>query len=208
MCGRITLLTYDELEEALAALVQHKSMRIAVCGGRAQARPGATLHAIVPSGDGLQLAALTWGFSFPDGKKLVFNTRIESALGSARMWAESIRDGRCVLPVATFFETHESETVASMRTGRVKKRQYEFASPVCEPLLLASVQHEGRLSVVTTEPNAIVSPIHPRMPLALRFEEVPVWLGDGFNVLADRSAFDLLSKPEDDGAGLTQLSLF
>ena len=208
MCGRITLLTYDELEEVLEAVEARRGMRIEARDGRAQARPGSELRAIVPAGNGLELAPFTWGFSFPDSKKLIFNTRIESALGGTRMWADAIREGRCVLPVATFFEPHGSETAPSPRTGRPIKRQYEFAAPDGEPLLLASVQREGRLSVVTTEPNASVSPIHPRMPLALRFEEVPTWLGDDFPSLADRSHLNLLAHPEDDDQTPPQLSLF
>ena len=208
MCGRITLLTYGELEEVLEAVEARRIARIAARSERVQARPGSSLQAIAPSDNGLQIIPLTWGFSFPDSKRLIFNTRIESALGGTRMWAEPIRDGRCVLPVATFFEPHGSETTASPRTGKPMKRQYEFATPGDEPLLLASVQREGRLSVVTTGPNASVSPIHPRMPIVLRFEEVPTWLEGDFASLADRSQIDLLAAPEDDGQEPPQLSLF
>ena len=208
MCGRITLLTYDELEEVLEAVEARRAMRIGRTTGRAQARPGSSLQAIALTGNGLQLAPFTWGFNFPDSKKLIFNTRIESALGGTRMWAEAIRDGRCVLPAATFFEPHGTETTASPRTGRPMKRQYEFASPAGEPLLLAGVHDGGRLSVITTEPNANVAPIHPRMPLALRFEEVPAWLGDDFASLADRSRIELTARPEDENAEPPQLSLF
>lgn len=152
----------------------------------------------------------TWGFNLSDGKRLVFNTRIESALGGSGLWSGPIREGRCVLPVAAFFEPHGSETAPSPRTGRRVKRQYEFTSPDGEPLLLASVAWSGRLSVVTTEPNASVAPVHPRMPLALRFEEVRTWLDGDFPTLAGRSRPDLLAYPEDgelDG-GPEQLSLF
>lgn len=212
MCGRITLLTYDELSEVLEAVEARMGMRVGHCGDRAQARPGNALQAILPSPDDtqkLKIAALNWGFMLPNSKKLIFNTRIESALEGSRLWAGPIRDGRCVLPVASFFEPHGSETVRSPRTGRQMKRQYEFASPAGEPLLLASVQREGCLSVVTTAPNASVSPIHERMPLALRFEEVTTWLGNEFAMLADRSGLDLVATPEDHGEQLSaQLALF
>ena len=209
MCGRIALLTYDELEEVLSAVESRRGMRMAARGDRAQARPGSAVTGIAAGESGLELTPFTWGFAFPGSKKLIFNTRIESALGGTRMWADAIRDGRCVLPAATFFEPHGSETARSPRTGRPMKRQYEFASPEGEPLLLASVQRDGRLSVVTTEPNASVARVHPRMPLVLRFEEVPIWLGDDFPTLADRSGFDLLSSPEDyDEPEPPQLSLF
>ncbi|MBQ9000867.1 MAG: SOS response-associated peptidase family protein [Eggerthellaceae bacterium] len=210
MCGRITLLTYDELEEVLAAVEARRrgGVRVTARDGRTQARPGSVVHAIAPGENGLAISPFIWGFTFPNSKKLIFNTRIESALGGTRMWAGPIRDGRCVLPAATFFEPHGSETATSPRTGRAMKRQYEFASPDGEPLLLAGVHDGERLSVITTEPNASVAPIHPRMPLALRFEEVPTWLGDNYASLADRSRFELTAHPEDDASALPQLSLF
>lgn len=215
MCGRVSLLTYDELEKVLEAVEARRAMRIKRGVARAQARPGSELQAIAPSGDGLTIKPFTWGFEAPWGKKLIFNTRIESALGDTRMWAQAIREGRCVLPVATFFEPHGSETSTSPRTGRPMKRQYEFAAPGGEPMLLASIQQEGRLSVVTTDPNASVSPIHKRMPLVLRFQEVRTWLEGDYASLADRSGFELLAHPEGDGAtnsgpdnGSQQLALF
>ena len=66
---------------------------------------------------------------------------------------------------------------------------------------------------VTTEPNRWVSPIHDRMPLALRFEEVERWLGGSLSdiePLADRSAFSLNAHPElnNPAAEPSQLSLF
>lgn len=202
------MLTYDELQEVLEAARAQRAMRIAHRDDRAQARPGSALQAICPAAEVLQLVSFNWGFSYPDSNKLIFNTRIESALGGTRLWAEPIRDGRCILPVATFFEPHESETATSPRTGKPVKRQYEFSSPNGEPLLLASVQREGRLSVVTTEPNVSVSPVHPRMPLVLQFQEVDEWLHGDYAALANRSGMSLLARPEDDGEEPAQLSLF
>ena len=209
MCGRITLLTYDELEEVLEAVKIRQRVRFTYAISREQARPGSELRAIAHTAGKLELAPFTWRFSFPGSKKLIFNTRIESALDGTRMWTKPIREGRCVLPVATFFEPHGSETSISPRTGKTIKRQYEFASTDGTPLLLAGVQREGRLSVVTTEPNRSVSAVHPRMPLVLRFEEVSDWLGDAYASLADRFQVELVARPENDvEQGPAQLSLF
>ena len=199
----------DELREAIDAVKGRKRLHLAGDSKRGQARPGSTVNAIAVGADGLGVAPLTWGFAAPDRSgKLVFNTRVESALGGSRMWAEAIREGRCILPAAAFFEPHRSETARSPRSGRTTKRQYEFSMPDGAPLLLASVQRDGRLSVVTTEPNASVAPVHPRMPLALRFEEVPTWLGDDFPTLADRSGLPLDARPEDGEDENPQLTLF
>ena len=210
MCGRFTYLTYDELADVVEAVEQRKNMRLQRGIERGEARPGSSIHALVPHAAQLEIAPLTWGFRLSDDKKLVFNTRIESALGGSPLWAKAIQKGRCILPAASFFEPHMSETVRSPRTGRLIKRQYEFADAHGAPLLLASVHDNGRLSVVTTEPNASVSRVHGRMPLLLRFEEAPVWLEGDFASLADRTGFELAVQPEDRGdePNDSQLSLF
>ena len=81
------------------------------------------------------------------------------------------------------------------------------------PLLLAALTDGTHCSIVTTEPNRWVSPIHDRMPLALRFEEVEQWLGGALSdiePLANRSAFSLNAHPELDSPPTepSQLSLF
>ena len=195
-------LTYDEMRSVVEA-VETRSLPdlhvSAVAGGmpgRAQARPGSVVEAIAPHVNGLKIAPFTWGFPIQGGKKLVFNTRLESALSGTGMWAPAIRGSRCLLPVASFFEPHMAETATSSRTGKPIKRQYEFAATGGAPLLLAAVSSSDRLSVVTTEPNAAVAPIHPRMPLVLRFEEVPVWLEGDYASLADRTGLAFEIAPE------------
>ena len=194
------MLTYDEIEAVADAVERRNTLRFSEGGtgsGREQARPGDVVAAIAPSATGLAIQQLTWGFRAPDGKRLVFNTRIESALAGSRMWADALRTGRCIVPAATFFE-----------------HRHEFSTPDGEPVLLASIQQQGRLSVVTTEPNDAVSLIHHRMPLALRFEEVPLWLGEEFATLSDRSGYELVAQPEkrrrphDPSPDPSQLSLF
>ena len=120
----------------------------------------------------LEIGQAIWGFEPEYAKRIVFNTRIESALAGSPMWREPIQNGRCIIPAAAFYEPHATETVRSPKTGRPVKRQYRFALPGDEPLLLAGVQQDGRCSVVTCEPNRWMLPIHDRMPLILRFEEV------------------------------------
>lgn len=153
---------------------------------RLHAFPGSKVPAIALQDETINLTYPLWGVDVSWNKRLVFNTRIESALGKDGMWKDAIREGRCILPAATFFEPHATETVPSPKTGKPIKRPYEFAMPDAQPLLLASVRLGDRLSVVTTEPNEHVAPVHPRMPLVLRFEEVETWLDGG---LADIAPF-------------------
>ena len=208
MCGRFEVLTYEEVAAVVAAVEgRAASDAIPHDGPHAQARPGSN---VLLFDDTHHITEAQWGFTPEWGTKPVFNTRIESALAVKGMWREPIQNGRCIIPAAAFYEPHATETVRSPLTGRLMKRQYRFALPAEEPLLLAGVQAEGRCSVVTCEPNRWVSPVHNRMPLLLRFEEVLTWLSADWPSLADRSDLALLSAPEhpDIPAEPDQLSLF
>ena len=215
MCGRFEVLTYEEVEETLAALEARRTAGRALAQmGRAHAFPGSEVALIAPREDGkLAIDQAAWGFAPEWSKRLVFNTRIEKAAEGAGMWRSAVEEGRCIVPVAAFFEPHETETVKSPRTGRPMKRPYRFADPDDMPLLLAGVREGGRCSIVTCEPNRHVAPIHPRMPLVLRFEEVPAWLSPDWAALADRSDVPLAVAPEELAAPAPdnepdQLSLF
>lgn len=208
MCGRFEILTYEEVATVVAAIEGRTASRaVSHDEPRTQARPGSN---VLLFDNSLHIAEAQWGFTPEWGTKPVFNTRIETALEGKGMWRKPIQEGRCIVPAAAFYEPHATETIRSPRTGRPMKRQYRFASANDEPLLLAGVQAEGHCSVVTCEPNRWVLPIHNRMPLLLRFEEVLTWLSANWPSLSDRSDFALLSAPEhpDIPAEPDQLSLF
>lgn len=219
MCGRFVVLTREEVAAVVAAVERGEWLEpLDADVERAQAFPGNSIQAFGAPDGRLAIGSFLWGFPLEWSKKPVFNTRIESALSGSGMWAPLIGDGRCIVPAARFFEPHASETVRSPKTGRQIKRAYEFAGPDGTPLLLAGLTDGAHCSIVTTEPNRWVSPIHNRMPLVLRFEEVPIWLGGSLTeaaALADRSAYELDVEAEQlqtgsvsDAGASPQLTLF
>lgn len=221
MCGRFEVLTLEEIEDAVEAVERRRAnprLDDAVSGcARKQALPGSMVVLLRQQSqeDGpLEVDEAKWGFDAPWGNQLVFNTRIESALGGSSMWKAPIQTGRCIIPAAAFFEAHVTERMLNHRTGRMGKRPYRFTMADGSPLLFAGVCNDGRCSIVTCEPNQWVSPVHPRMPLALRFEEVATWFGPGWKILANRDNIELVVRPEypDDtdgrGEASEQLRLF
>ncbi len=194
VCHRISPLALAELFEALEAL--RASGRARVPDRKdgmlvPDAYPGSVVPLFIPGPSGeLQAQECSWGFDAPSGAraKLVFNTRIETALSQARsgtgLWSEAILRGRCLLPVRGFYE---SWTRMPPRRGA----QVRFTYPGHKVFLLAALYQDGRCSVVTTEPNATVAPLHSRMPLVLGPGESSIWLGQGFASLIDRSGIIL-----------------
>lgn len=194
MCHRITPLLIAEVRAAAEELRATGRARVPKRDADVvvpDAYPGKQVPLFVMDETGALVAdELMWGFDAPPGAKsrYVFNTRIETALSQARsgrgLWARPIAHGRCLVPVRSFYE---SWTKAPPRPGT----QVCFTMPGHQVFLLAGVCWDGRFSVVTTPPNAVVSPMHSRMPLVLGPGESSVWLGPHYATLTDRSAISL-----------------
>lgn len=200
MCGRFVMLTFDEVAEVIRSIEMDTPYIVEPdWPARRMAYPGSVVPVIAQDGDRLDARDLEWGFEVDWQKNLVFNTRIETALGpKPGMWKRPIEDGRCVVATAGFFEPHATETLRSPRTGRSIKRQYLFEAPGSHPTFLAGVEANGAFSIVTTEPNRFVSPVHRRMPLVLEPSEISTWLTGDFASLQDRNAIELVVQPEDE----------
>ncbi|WP_288737624.1 SOS response-associated peptidase family protein [uncultured Enorma sp.] len=201
---RMCALTADEAQEVLDARLtpgSHALDEVDDFADVADAYPGSTVAAYERAEDGaLVTVSLTWGFALKDKPHAVFNTRLETALQQARegrgMWSSAILQGRCLVPVRAFYETHGSERVKSEHTGKMVRRQYRFRLPGARAFLLAGIYEDGCLSIVTVDPNASVAPVHNRMPLVLGPGESSVWLGPDFERLANRDGVDLQAEPE------------
>lgn len=214
MCGRVTLLSRGEIRGIAQRLtVRVRQTKLPLWDDCV--RPGGLLPALVadkqPCDAGaemtLRLDMFSWGYALAGSSKLVYNARIENSENP--MWASSFLERRAIVPVASFFEPHRTEKELDSKTGRMRKRSYIFESREDEPLLLAAIYLDDRISIVTTEPNESVAPIHPRMPLVLRVEDISTWIGDDWRDLADRSVVELAAEPENrDIEGFEQVSLF
>lgn len=128
-----------------------------------------TIPAPVIIADG-SLRTMHWGFrrsfaSAVKGKKPVWRTIVnsrEDKLGG-RTWKKVFAERRCLVPAASFYEWVEI-------AGR--KVPLRFKGPGGEWLWIAGIweNNEERgecFSMITTEPNAVLEPVHDRMPAVL-----------------------------------------
>lgn len=115
----------------------------------------------------------TWGLPGPAGK-LIINARVETVTQKS-MFRRSIATQRCVIPATAFYERDSS------------RRAYTFSLPA-QSLWLAgiydNIDGENRFVILTTTPNASVSPVHDRMPLMLDRADIRPWLTDSAAALA------------------------
>lgn len=197
MCGRVKLLSWDEVTSMVEHLEHGGSLAPdpswqASLFDRADARPKSVLAVVSDEGGALRARRMSWGFPVSWQASPVFNTRLESALAGGNMWELPLREHRCIVPVAAFFEK-----------GKKGTSSYAFSNG--GPLLLGGVFEEGHCSIVTTPPNAVVAPVHDRMPLVLSPDGAQRWLAGDIASLAEPSREPLVRAPASE---LSQPSLF
>lgn len=112
-----------------------------------------------------------------------FNARAETLREKASFRA-AFRKRRCLVPVSAFFEWRAVE-------GLKKKTKLRISGADGEPMALAGLWewHPGfeggaeieSFTVITTEPNDVLAPIHNRMPAILSSDDWGIWLGQESN---------------------------
>lgn len=118
----------------------------------------------------------SWAKDATIGAKLI-NARAET-LDQKPSFRKPLRAGRCIIPATGFYEWKASES----GRGKVK---YLFSRPDGEMFGFAGlcdVWHDptGRTvrtyTIITTQANDVVAPIHDRMPVILTRESEEIWL--------------------------------
>ncbi|MCH5285884.1 MAG: SOS response-associated peptidase [Christensenellaceae bacterium] len=198
MCGRFWIPEADGPEELLALLnraelarrVRHPDFVLK----RGEICPGDNAAVLAPNRNRqTSLFIMRWGFRLE--KRLVFNARSETA-SSRAMFRESLRDRRCVIPAASFFEwDHRLKKPA-------KFRFWPEGRPMMYLAGLYRFEPDAPLPVFTvlTRPaEGVIADFHDRMPVILREEQLDLWLDQGLNpqFFFDEQPPSLASQPDD-----------
>ncbi|MBK6767011.1 MAG: SOS response-associated peptidase [bacterium] len=105
------------------------------------------------------------------------NARSES-VDELRSFSESFRSRRCVMPGIEYYEW--TKTTKRRRTFVPRQEEFLFAG-----LWDAWTDAERSLDscvMLTTSANEVVAPIHDRMPVILRPEDVLMWLDGSVSI--------------------------
>lgn len=113
---------------------------------------------------------MRWGFHRPFSDA-INNARSDKFTSS--MWREALAQRRCLVPISTFYEWKP-------KTGGIKQA-YEFRRPDGEWMWIAGIYERteaqgGCFATITTEPSALMEPIHDRMLAVLEFDEALAFL--------------------------------
>lgn len=177
MCGRYVLKRKDL--EALMAQLGVKDPREFV--SRYNIAPSTAVPAIRTRPDGArEAAALQWGLvprwsRDASGGARLANARADG-VATKPSFREAFRHRRCIVAASGFYEWQT--------LGKLKFPWY-FSMRDESPIALAGLWEQWRgpdgvtletCSLITTTPNAVVSPLHDRMPVILTGEGRDRWL--------------------------------
>lgn len=186
MCGRISLFASPELvtERFDAEPARALEPRYNV----APSQP----HPVVRNDDPGTIRFPTWGLvpewadDAPGSGHI--NARAET-IAEKPSFREAFAERRCLVLADGFYDWKETPT---------GKQPYRVEREDREPFALAGLWEPANASdggsatftVVTTEPNAVVEPVHHRMPVLLDPDEETRWLRTGTEIEELSSAFE------------------
>ncbi|QNN24064.1 SOS response-associated peptidase [Planctomycetales bacterium ZRK34] len=187
MCGRYALRSREAYLAAVYGLID-------VFGGltpRYNIAPMQWAPVVVNDAGGKRvLRSMRWGLTprWADdpaiGNRLI-NARAET-IAAKPAFREAYQHRRCAIPADGFYEWQKQ--------GRGKQPYYIHRRDG-EPLAFAGLweswtgpdrQSLDTFTIITTEPNELMRPIHNRMPVILQADEVADWLGDDILAAAKR----------------------
>ena len=124
---------------------------------------------------------MQWGFLARDGKRTLFNARIESAMEKPT-FKDAWKSQRCIIPASYYFEwEHFKSADGKVKTGD----KFAIQPKGCTVTWLCGLYRieDGYpvFVVLTKEPTAELSKIHDRMPVMLPKERIDAWISPASN---------------------------
>jgi putative SOS response-associated peptidase YedK len=184
MCGRFAQpRSSDEL-----ALIFRARPAADVPGDRFNVAPTDEVAAVVEHHGDRTVDSFRWGLvpffakTAKDGARLI-NARAETVESSPAFRSAFARH-RCIIPADAFYEWRRERDPA---TGRVLRSEpFAIRRSDGDPLALAGLWSSWRdpdtaarlytCSILTTDPNQLVAPLHDRMPVVLDAADWDAWL--------------------------------
>ena len=179
MCGRFVLLTN------LSVITESFNIQNVACEYRPgnNISPGQQIAAVIRKDDQNNLVNFRWGL-IPSWAKdpsigyKMFNARAET-VSEKPSFKNAFKKRRCLIVADGFYEWQ--------KLGKVKKPFY-FHLKSGKPFGFAGLyeswaspdqQQINTCTIITTEPNELIKPIHDRMPVILSKDKEALWIEPG-----------------------------
>jgi putative SOS response-associated peptidase YedK len=185
MCGRFTnRFTWRELYELYELYsLTDQDMASSNLQPKFNIAPTQTVPVVRSNHSVRQLAMMRWGLVPSFAKDLsagskCFNARAET-VAEKPTFKRAFRQRRCLVPADGFYE---------WKAEGKAKQPYFITLKERAPFAFAGLWESWRpndksnevetFTIITTAPNAIVAPLHNRMPVILAREDWPLWLNE------------------------------
>ena len=147
-----------------------------------EVRPTDIVPVIAPNPQGARTVyPMQWGFLNKDGKRTLFNARVETA-AVKQTFKDSWQYQRCIIPASYYFEwQHFKSPDGKEKTG--DKFAIQPAGYTVTWLCgLYRIENGYPVFVVLTkEPTVKLSQIHDRMPVMLPADKIDEWINPASN---------------------------
>lgn len=177
MCGRFTLFEADKIlsKEFGVSGFSSLSPRYNI----APSQPVAAVR-VAPAGTGRELALLRWGLIPPWSKDPAIGNRLINARAETAREKPSFRNAfrrhRCLIPTNGFYEWQRQERGKQPYFVRMRdERPFAFAG-LWDRWESPDKGVIETCTILTTAANAVLAPIHDRMPVILPPAEYTRWL--------------------------------
>ncbi|RDU22348.1 SOS response-associated peptidase [Anaerosacchariphilus polymeriproducens] len=165
MCGRYYI--DDETTREIEKIVNRIENRLNRPEKARDVYPCDTAPTILSDNKQMVMQEMTWGFPHFQKKGVIFNARSESVL-QKRMFQESTKNRRCVIPVKGFYEWDRAKNKV---TYEREDKNIMFLAGIWN-----SYEDKNRFVIITTSANPSVKDVHDRMPLVLENNELENWI--------------------------------
>ena len=180
MCGRYATLLPPEAMRRLFRTV-NPPPNFAPTWNMAPSRPAPVVR-LHPETRARHLDLLTWGLvphwaKDPKATRQPINARSENA-ASTPMFRDAFARRHCLVPADAFYEWQVVDGA---------KQPWAIARADGAPLVFAGLWEGWRgadgavvrsFTILTTDANMVLRPLHERMPVVLEAEDWPLWLGE------------------------------
>lgn len=198
MCGRFTLtagfqqiIDRFDIQVAMEEKEYQQGYNIA---------PTDSVVAVVNDGTNNRMGFLKWGLipSWADDEKVgsrMINARAESA-AEKPSFKQSFKKRRCLIVADSFYEWKKTDEGKLPMRIKLKSDELFAMAGIWDTWTSPSGEAIHTCSILTTEPNELMSSIHNRMPVILKREDEKTWVDPS---LDDPEKLKQLLKPYPDG---------
>lgn len=167
MCGRYYI--DDKTTSEIEKIVNRIENRLNRPEKARDVYPSDTAPAIWSEDRNMILQEMIWGFPHFQKQGVVFNARSETLL-EKRMFQESTKSRRCIIPVKSFYEW---DRVKNKVTYEREDKNIMFLAGIW-----SCYEDKNCFVIITTSANSSVKDVHERMPLILENNELENWIFD------------------------------